>query len=225
MSASSKFAVSLRGLVGAAVVLAGCVSAGAQAQDAPRPPARIAAIPVEKQTEAQKKVIADYIADRKAPPMGPYSAWTRSPEMMTRIRALSDYIRFQSTLPAKLRELAVLTAARTWSIQYEWAGNSKVAADSGVNAEIIKAIAEGRRPTTMDEDEDIIYNLCMELQQNKSVSDVTYDRAVKKFGEQMVIETVTTVGYYSMVGMVLNVSKTPAPTGEPYPLVALPATK
>ncbi len=208
----------------AAMVVGGGVSAVAQQQDAPRPAARIAAIPVEKQTPEQKKAIADYIADRKAPPMGPYSAWTRSPEMMARIRELSDYIRFKSTLPMKLKELAVLTAARNWSIQYEWAGNSKVAADNGVNAEIIKSISEGRRPMTMDEDEEIIYNLCMELQQNKSVSDVTYDRAVKKFGEQMVIETVTTIGYYSMVGMVLNVSKTPAPTGEPYPLPVLPAT-
>lgn len=186
---------------------------------------RILPIPPDKQTDAQKAAIAEYQADRKSDPQGPYTAMLRSPDMMNRMRNLSDYIRFKSTLPARLRELAVLTVARKWTIQYEWAGNSKAALNSGVKPEIIKAIAEGRRPAGMAEDEEIIYDLCTELQNNQSVSDVTYDRAVAKFGEQTVVETVATVGYYTMIGMILNTARIPPPGNAPPPLTYFPANK
>ncbi len=186
---------------------------------------RMSPIPVDKQTDAQKAAIAAYLADRGSDPQGPYTAMLRSPDLMNRMRTLSDYIRFKSTLPAQLLELAVLTVARQWTIQYEWAGNSAAAIKAGLKPEIVQAIAEGRRPPGMTEDEEIIYDLCTELQRNQSVSDVTYNRAVTKFGEQTVVETVATVGYYTTVGMILNTARIPAPGNTPAPLTPFPATK
>ena len=186
---------------------------------------RLLPIPAEKQTEAQKKALAEFRADRKAEPNPPYAVLLRSPELMTRMRLLGDYVRFQSTLPPRLRELVVLMTAREWTAQFEWTENAQLAFDSGLKAETVKAIAEGRRPAAMAEDESVMYDLCAELQQNKSVSDATYQRAVAKFGEQMVVEAVGTVGYYTMIGMVLNTAEIPAGGGAPDPLTPLPATK
>jgi 4-carboxymuconolactone decarboxylase len=79
-----------------------------------------------------------------------------------------------------------------------------------LSPEIVSAVREGRRPAEMAADEEIVYNFCVELEQNKSVSDATYDRTVKKFGEQGVIDLTGTVGYYTALAMVLNVARTPA---------------
>lgn len=186
---------------------------------------RLGPVPVGRQTEAQKKAVAAYKADRKAELNAPYAVLLRSPEMMMRMRALGSYVRFEGVLPARLREVAVLLTARAWTAQFEWTENAQLAVDSGVKAETVKAIAEGRRPVGMAEDEAIVYDLCAELLQNKSVSDVTYNRAVAKLGEQQVVEAVTTVGYYTMIGMVLNTARIPGGAGVPEPLAGLPATR
>jgi 4-carboxymuconolactone decarboxylase len=186
---------------------------------------RMPPIPADKLTEAQKAAVAEYRADRNSDPGGPYIAMLRSPELMSSARALSDYLRFKSVLPQRLRELVILTAARQWTIQFEWAVQYQAAIASGLKPEIIKAIAEGRRPPEMAEDEQIIYDLCTELQRNQSVSDVTYNRALEKFGEQGVVDTVATVGYFTMLGMILNTARIPPPANAASTLVPLPANK
>jgi 4-carboxymuconolactone decarboxylase len=74
----------------------------------------------------------------------------------------------------------------------------------------------------MAEDEEIIYSLTTELNGNRSVSDATYVRAVKKFGEQRLIDLVCLNGYYGMMAMVMNVARTPLPAGVSAPLAAFP---
>jgi 4-carboxymuconolactone decarboxylase len=169
-------------------------------------------LPSEKLTDAQKKALADFVAAR-GEPTGPWLALMRSPEVMTRARALSDYLRFKSVLPPKLSEFVILMIARQWSQNYEWSAHYQLALNGGLNPDIAKAIAEGRRPERMAEDEEILYDFATELQRNYSVSDATYARAVAKFGEQGVIDTVSLMGYYTMISMVLNTARTPLPAG------------
>jgi 4-carboxymuconolactone decarboxylase len=195
------------------MILAACMNANAQNRMPP--------IPADKLTDEQKKAVADFIAAR-GEPTGPWIALLRSPEVMTRARGLSDYLRFKSVLPPRLSEFVILMTARQWTQNYEWNAHYKLALDGGLKPEIAKAIAEGRRPEHMAEDEEILYDFCMELQQNRSVSDATYGRAVSKFKEQGVIDTVSLIGYYTLIAMVLNTARAPLPAGATPALAPFP---
>ena len=190
-----------------------CMSA--EAQD------RMPPIPADKMTEAQKKAAAEFTAAR-GNLTGPWVALLRSPEVVNRARALSDYLRFNSVLPPRLSEFVILITARQWSQPYEWNAHHTLALKGGLNPEIAKAIAEGRRPQHMAEDEDVAYDFCMELHRNHSVSDPTYARALSKFGEQGIIDMIGLTGYYTMISMVLNTARTPLPAGAPPALAPFP---
>ena len=173
---------------------------------------RLGPIPADQLTEQQTKALADFVAAR-GQPTGPWIVMLRSPEVMARARRLSDYLRYQSIMPGWLREFVILMTARQWSQNYEWNAHYKLAIDEGLSAGIAQAIAEGRRPEGMVDEEAILYDFCMELQRNQSVSDATYAKAVDRFGEQGVVETVSLMGYYTMISMLLNTARTPLPAG------------
>jgi 4-carboxymuconolactone decarboxylase len=141
---------------------------------------------------------------------------------MLRAKAMGDYLRFKSALPPRLSEFAILITARHWTQQFEWGVHAPIAIKAGLHPEIVKAIAEGRRPTGMSEDEAIVYDFCTELHQNKSVSDVIYSKALAKFNEQGVIDLVGINGYYTFLSMVMNVARTPPPKGTEPGLAAFP---
>lgn len=182
-------------------------------QDAPKaiPADRMPPIPADKMTPEQKKAAEEFQAERKIPVFGPFVPLLRSPEVMLRARAMGDYLRYKSVLPPKLNEFAILITARQWTQQYEWDVHHPIAIKAGLDAEIAKAVAEGRRPRNMPEDEEIIYEFCIELHRNQSVCDATYARAVARFGEQGVIDLVGVNGYYTFLAMALNVARTPTP--------------
>jgi 4-carboxymuconolactone decarboxylase len=197
-----------------AVIVLACIPTAA-AQN------RMAPIPKEQLTEQQTKALADFVAAR-GQPTGPWIVMLRSPEVMTRARGLSDYLRYQSILPGWLREFVILMTARQWSQNYEWNAHYAIAMDEGLSPDIAKAIAEGRRPSGMVEEEQILYEFCTELQRNRSVSDTTYARALDRFGEQGIVETVSLMGYYTMISMLLNTARTPLPAGVTPELPAFP---
>ena len=141
---------------------------------------------------------------------------------MSRARALSDYLRYESILPGWLREFVILMTARQWSQSYEWSVHYKLAVDEGLSPVMAQAIAEGRRPESMVDEEAVLYDFCMELQRNQSVSDRTYARAVERFGEQGVVEAVSLMGYYTMISMVLNTARTSLPAGDKPALAPFP---
>jgi len=182
-------------------------SVNAHAQD------RMGPMPKDQLTEEQTKALAEFTAAR-GQPTGPWTVLLRSPEVMSRARGLSDYLRYESILPGWLREFVILMTARQWSQDYEWNAHYRLAMDEGLSPAIARAIVEGRRPESMVDEEVILYDFCMELQHNQSVSDATYARTVERFGEQGVVETVSLMGYYTMISMVLNTARTPLPAGE-----------
>jgi len=183
---------------------------------------RMPPIPSEKLTAAQKQAIDEFRAARSADISGPFVPLLRSPEVMTRARAMGDYLRFRSTLPPRLSEFVILLASRRWTQNYEWNAHEPLARRAGVKPEIISAIAEGRRPAGMAEDEEALYTLLDELQRNQSVSDATYARAVEKFGEAGVIDAIGITGYYTMLAMVMNTARTPLPDGAKPALAPFP---
>ena len=179
-------------------------------------------IPAEKLSEAQKNAIAEFKAARSVDISGPFVPLLRSPELMSRARAMSDYLRYKSALPPRLSEFVILMTARRWTQQYEWNAHQPLALQGGLGAHIVKAIADGRRPDGMADDEDAVYTLWDEVQRNQKVSDATYARAVAKVGEQGVIDLLGLTGYYTMLAMVMNTTRTPLPDGVKPPLAPLP---
>lgn len=204
-----------RRMIAMALCALGCCST-AIAQD------RMPPIPASQQTEAQKKAVAEFTAVRKANVSGPFVPMLRSPEVMNRARAMGDYLRFNSVLPPRLSEFAILITARRWTQNYEWDAHSSLALQGGLSADVIKAIAEGRRPERMAQDEEILYTFCDELHRNQSISDPTYARASAQFGEQGVIDILGISGYYTLLAMVLNTARTPVPAGHTPALAPFP---
>lgn len=182
---------------------------------------RMPPIPPDKMTEAQKKAAAEFEAARGAL-SGPWAVILRSPEMVNRARGLSDYLRFKSSLPPRLSEFVILITAREWTQQYEWNGHHSLAMKGGLNPEIAKAVAEGRRPEKMADDEAALYDFCIELHRQRGVSDATYARALAKVGEQGLVDAIGLSGWYTLVAMVLNTARTPLPAGVAPPLAPLP---
>ena len=198
-----------------AIALSLAFTMTAQAQD------RMPPIPAEKMSEAQKAAAAEYTAAR-GPVTGPWNVLLRSPEMINRARALSDYVRFNSALPPRLSEFVILITAREWAQPYEWNAHHALALKGGLNPEIAKAIAEGRRPPQMADDEAAAYDFCTELHVNHSVSDATYARALSKFGERGIVDMIGLTGWYTMVSMILNTARTPLQAGATPMLAPLP---
>ncbi len=195
-------ATSRCGLTAAAVLLVGWTTS---AQD------RLPAIPAAQLTPAQQQAVADFRGARNVELTGPFIPLLRSPELMTRARGLGDYLRYRSRLPPRLSEFVILMAARSWSQQYEWAVHYPIAIKAGVTVETATAIAERTRPPRLTAEETALYDFCQELMRTQQVSDAAYARMVATFGEQGVVDTVGIVGYYTMLAMVLNTARTPAP--------------
>ncbi len=189
----------------------------AQAQD------RMPPIPAEKMTDAQKKAVADYKAIRNADLAGP--PWTvllRVPDLVVPSLQLRLHNQQNSALSPKLTEMAILIAARHLTNSYEFNAHYTLAVKAGLSTDVIAAIADGRRPDHMAEDEAILHDFCVELLQNKGVSDGTYARALAKFGEAGVVEAAGLEGYYTFLAMVMNVARSPSPANATQKLAPFP---
>lgn len=185
---------------------------------------RMPPIAADKQTAAQKKAILDYKDLRKTDLTGP--PWTvllRVPDLI--VPSLQLRLHNQTSnnpLGPRLTEFAILIAAREWTNNFEWNAHSNLAATAGLSAGIIAAVADGRRPERMAEDEEILWDFCNELLHNKSVSDPTYARALAKFGEAGVVEAASLEGYYTYLSMVMNTARSPMPAGAKPALALFP---
>lgn len=175
---------------------------------------RMGKIPPEQMTEAQRSAAAELAAGPRGEVRGPFNVLLRSPDLMTPVQKIGEYLRFRCRLDRRIAEMATLMAARHWTQLYEWNAHHPLALKAGLKPEIAQAIAEGRRPTAMAADEEVVYDVLTEALQNKSVSDVTYERGLKQFGEQNLIDVLAIAGYYALLAMLLNVARTPLPEGK-----------
>jgi 4-carboxymuconolactone decarboxylase len=134
---------------------------------------------------------------------------------------LGAQVRFHSSLPRKLNEFAIIITARYWTAQYEWYAHKRAALEAGLSPAIVEAIAAGKRPTSMQADEETIYTFSDELLKTKQVSDAAFQAAVTAFGERGVVDLIGVIGYYQLVSAILNVDRYPLPEGAKPELAAL----
>ncbi len=218
--------VDRRDFLGGATVLAGTsllgLSTSASAAAAESVTDRMPPIPMDQMTEAQRKAAEEVIAGPRKALVGPFNPLLRSPEFMSRLQKVGEYLRFNTKLGSNISEFIILLTARQWTQQFEWDSHQDLALKAGIKPETIKAIGEGRRPSAMTPDEEMVYEFCTELRLHQSVCDASYAQIANRFGEQGVIDIVGLCGYYTLLGMVMNVARTPLPPGKTPPLAMFP---
>lgn len=196
----------------------------AQAPAAPRPstPRNIVRrLPQITQSELtpQQRALADQILKVSSVGLGgPYNALLRSPELGQRMFALLDYLRFNTSVPRRLNEFAILIQARLWTSQVEWLAHYPLALKEGVSEATLGDLKAGRRPASMKADEAVVYDLCMEISTKHSVSDATYQRAARVLNEQQLVDLFTLSGTYTTLAMLMNAFEQDVPPGTVPPL-------
>jgi 4-carboxymuconolactone decarboxylase len=184
---------------------------------------RMPPIPPDSMTDEQKKAVASYQALRKADLVAPpWSVLLRVPDFVVPALEMRLHNLNHSALSPKLTEFAIFIASREWTNNFEWNAHYQEGIKAGLSPAIIAAIADGRRPEHMAEDEEILYDFCTELIHNQSVSDATYARALSKFGEAGIVEAASIEGYYTWLAMVMNVARSPVPAGARPALAPFP---
>jgi 4-carboxymuconolactone decarboxylase len=184
---------------------------------------RFTPLKAEELTPAQK-AWADMIA---APPRNarftapPYRAYIRNPDLAPKLSALSEYLRWNTSLPPRLSELAILITAREWTAQYEWFAHYPLALKGGLDPNVAEAIAAGKRPDSMKDDEAALYDLATALYRDRKVSDPVYKAALDKFGERGIMDIIGIIGYYDLVSMTLITMQAGPPNDSVEPLPVL----
>jgi 4-carboxymuconolactone decarboxylase len=173
-------------------------------------------------TEAQRKVADEITSGPRGGLRGPFQAWLRSPELADRLQKLGEHLRFNSSLPRRLNEFAILITARAWDAQFEWFAHHRLALEAGLKPQIAADLAEGRRPAGMADDEAAVFDFCTQLRAQRRVDDATLQRATSLLGEQGVVDLIGVSGYYDIVSMTLNVAEVSLPDGVADPLAPLP---
>jgi len=178
---------------------------------------RMATIPLDKMSPAQRSVADAIMSGPRKSIGGPFNAWLRSPELADRLQKVGEYIRFNTSLDKRVNEMAIIMTAQAWGSQYEWHAHAPLAIKAGLDPAIVAAIGAGRKPDNMKDDEAIVWEFSTQLRRDHGVDDAIYARALEKFGEQGIMDLVAVNGYYDVVSMTLNVAHVAAAADEEFP--------
>ena len=196
-----------------AIILAGVLMAAmASAAD------RFPTLTPEQMTPEQAALAQAITSGPRGGLRGPFNAWLRSPAMGDRMQKLGEQVRYNTSLPHRLNEFAILITARAWNAKYEWYAHYPLALQAGLAPAVAADLAQGKRPRGMSPDEAAVYDFCTELRRDKQVSDATFAAVQKLVGDQGVIDLIAVNGYYDMVAMTLNVAQVPTPADGALPL-------
>ena len=148
---------------------------------------------------------------------GPYNVMLRSPVFARRFKDLLDYLRFNSSLPKRLSEFAILIQGRLWSSQVEWHAHYPIALKAGLSASVAADLKNNQRPRDMTEDEAIVYDVCMSLRTQHKIDDELFNRAKLILGEMQLVDLVAVSGTYMTVAGLLILGNEMPPAGAPLP--------
>ncbi len=185
---------------------------------------RIAPVTYENATPEQRAVWDQLVASRGGSMslvgedgglVGPFNSMVSSPAIGERIGALGQAIRFGSSVDNRLLELAIITVGAHWRSNFEWFAHSRMAAEAGIDASIIDALAADEEPSFEKDDEATVHRFAAELVKTGRVGDANFDAAKSLLGEQGVLDLISTIGYYSLISLTLNAQQIPLPGGRP----------
>ena len=171
-------------------------------------------LPTPESMNADQRLVYDKIVSgRRGKIQGPLRAVLHSAELADRWQALGELLRYNTSLPPRLSELAILVTGRACQSPFEWYAHRVEAEKIGIAPSILEALLAQTLPTGLTPDEAAVVQFATELNQFRSVSDATYADALTRFGERTVVELTALVGYYTMVAMTLNAHEIPLPEG------------
>ncbi|MET0859056.1 MAG: carboxymuconolactone decarboxylase family protein [Telluria sp.] len=168
-------------------------------------------------SEAQRAAADAIINGPRKAIFGPFVPLLQTPVLMERIGKTGEALRFEGTLPERIRELAICVVARETGNQFEWQTHAPLAIKAGVGQDAIDALAAGRRPRGLLADEQCALDFVSELMLRHGVSDETYAEVSSCFGAPGTVELTALVGYFVMVCWIMNVARTPGPSGSSTP--------
>jgi 4-carboxymuconolactone decarboxylase len=172
---------------------------------------RLPPLPPEHWSDAQRREAEAVIQGPRGALISPFVPLLRSPELMGHAQRMGEYLRYRSAIGLRLSELAILVTAQAWSQPVEWAIHAPIALREGISAEAIDAISHGQRPTTLADDEAVVYDFSTELQRDRAVGDATWQRAIDRFGEHGTVDLIGINGYYTLLAMMMNAARTAVP--------------
>ena len=164
---------------------------------------------------AQQAVLDKIVSGPRGRIQGPLRAALHNPELADKWQALGGLLRYGSSLPPRLSELAILVTGRACQSPFEWYAHRIEGEKAGIEAPVLEALLAQQEPAGMTEQDAIVWRYAMELNRDKSVSDATYAAAIARLGTRAVVELTALVGYYTMVAMTLNCHEIPLPEGVP----------
>ncbi len=175
---------------------------------------RIPLFPLTDMTPEQRDAYETASSGPGGPVRGPTTAVLHNPELARSWRAMGDLLRFKTSLPLRLSEIAILVAARRWTAQFVWSTHTQAGLKAGISAATIESIRTNQRPSSMAADETAVYDFAHELAEHGKVNAAVYQRALGAFGTTGVVELTVLVGYYSMVAMTVNAHEIAVPDGS-----------
>jgi 4-carboxymuconolactone decarboxylase len=209
-------------LIGLATILGAQQAAAPNPRDVKLAGDRFKPLSYDQMSPGQKTMIENLLAGERRGTGGPFNVLLRSPEIGDLVQKLGAGVRFHSSLPPRLNELGIIITGRYWTAQFEWNAHKRAALAAGVSPAIVDAIAAGKRPASMQPDEEAVYNFGTELLRTKQVSDATFQAATTALGERGVVDLISVMGYYQLVSMLLNVDRYPLGDGVKPELKPLP---
>lgn len=153
---------------------------------------------------------------------GPFNMLLRSPVMGKRMFAMLDYLRFNTSVPHKLNEFAILIQARLWTSQVAWTVHYPLALKAGLPQTVADELKVGKRPAAMQPDEATVYEFCMDLAKDHVVSDATFKKARELFSDQQIVDLIMVSGAYITLAMLSTTAEDAIPGGNTPPLRPLP---
>ena len=174
---------------------------------------RLAPIPESQWTAAQRECAQEIIDGPRGAVLEPFIPLLRSPELCTHAQRMGEYLRYRSAIGLRLSELAILVTARHWSQQVEWAIHAPIALREGISEAIVHAIGLNENPQFGQADEQVVYDFSRQSLEEKQVCDATWVAAIAHLGEHGAVDLLGIVGYYTLLSVVMNGARTPAPAG------------
>lgn len=172
----------------------------------------------ESMTEEQKRVYDQIVSGPRGRLVGPLRAALHSPALAERWQALGALLRFGTSLPPRVSELAIIVTARRWNSQIEWHIHAQAARAAGISDAILDAIRARAEPAFEQRDDEVVYEFSRQLQETGQVDPALYAEAVRRWEAVGVVELTAVIGYYTMVSMTLNAHEIPMPDDAPGPL-------
>lgn len=162
---------------------------------------------------AEQRQVYDGMMRGRGHVRGPFAVWLRNAELCETSLKMQEMFASRVKLERRLLELMILVAARLATAQYAWFIHEPYALKFGISPQIVEAIRQRRTPNFSRDDERLVYDITMELNIGRTLADENYRRGMEIFGEEVMVELVSAVGFYSMVAMTLNAFAVPVPGG------------